>query len=184
MRFGYEGASTNEIARLAHVSKRDLYAHFPNKRAMLEGCVAARVERMRAPRDLPVPDTEAALRATLAAYGMAMLRELSRPEVLATFRLAVANAETAPDVGQTIDRFGRTEVLGDLVALLQAVCANGLLRGDPAQIADVFHALMMQRGVMVRMLMRVAEPPDEADLRARAELAVSVVWRLYGAAKT
>ena len=35
MRLGYGGASTSEIARLAQVSKRDLYAQFGSKHAML-----------------------------------------------------------------------------------------------------------------------------------------------------
>ena len=47
MRLGYGGTSTAEIARLARVSKRDLYANFSSKQAKLAACVTERAERMR-----------------------------------------------------------------------------------------------------------------------------------------
>jgi AcrR family transcriptional regulator len=181
MRSGYDGAKTSEIARLARVSKRDLYAHFPGKQAMVAACVTERAERMRGPLNLPVPDNPAALRQTLINYGAAVLRELGRPEVLATYRLAILNAETAPDVGATLDRFGRAEATGGLVALLRAVRDRGLLAGaEPEPMSEVFLGVLMQGAILVRMLMRVVEPPNEAEARRRAALAADSLWRLYG----
>jgi AcrR family transcriptional regulator len=181
MRSGYDGARTSEIARLARVSKRDLYAHFPGKQAMLAACVTERAGRMRGPLNLPVPDSPAALRQTLINYGAAVLRELGRPEVLATYRLAILNAETAPDVGATLDRQGRTEATGGLVALLRAVRDRGLLAGaEPEPMSEVFLGVLMQGAILVRMLMRVVEPPNDAEARHRAELAADSLWRLFG----
>jgi AcrR family transcriptional regulator len=183
MQFGYEGANTNEIARLARVSKRDLYAHFPSKRAMLEGCVTEHVERMRRTLDLPTPDSEMALRETLVQFGMTLVRELSQPEVLATHRLAILNAEIAPDVAQTLDRFGRASTLEGLMAMLQPVRQRGLLTGtDTQEMAEVFFAILMRGGLLMRMVMRVMEAPTEAEARARAELAADSLWGLYGGA--
>jgi AcrR family transcriptional regulator len=183
MQLGYDGTSTAEIARLAHVSKRDLYVHFANKQAMLEACVTTRAERMRRPLTLPVPSHPAALREALVQYGMTVVREISQPEVLATFRLAILNAETAPDVALTLDRFGRAEATRALIALLRVVGERGLLAGaEPEVMAEVYVGVLMQGGILVRMLMRVAQPPSEADARYRAELATTTLWRLYGAA--
>ena len=47
MELGYAEASTLEIATRAQVSKRELYALFGNKQAMLAACIADRVGRMR-----------------------------------------------------------------------------------------------------------------------------------------
>ena len=44
---GFSGASTLEIARRAQVSKRDLYALFGSKHAMLTACIGERTRRMR-----------------------------------------------------------------------------------------------------------------------------------------
>ena len=49
---GYAGTGTREIAARARVSKRELYALFGDKRALLTACVMTRVERIRPPTDL------------------------------------------------------------------------------------------------------------------------------------
>jgi AcrR family transcriptional regulator len=181
MRSGYDGASTAEIARLAHVSKRDLYANFPGKQAMLAACVTKRAEQMRAPLNLPVPRDRAVLRETLIQYGATLVRELSRPEVLATYRLAILNAETAPDVAQTLDTFGRAESHSRLTGLLGAVRDAGLLTGaEPETMAEVFEAILLRGAFLVRLLMQVTEPPSEEEAVRRAELAASSLERLYG----
>src|SRR5215813_6482300 len=62
---GFSGASTLEIATRAQVSKRDLYALFGNKHAMLAACIRERTSRMRQPLDLaaPVPTSKEAVAA-------------------------------------------------------------------------------------------------------------------------
>jgi AcrR family transcriptional regulator len=181
MHSGYEGASTAEIARLAKVSKRDLYAHFPGKQAMLAACVTERAHRMRRPLLLPAPQDPSSLRETLVQYGMAVVRELSQPEVLATYRLAVLNAETAPDVALTLDQLGRADATGALTALLLTACRQGLLHGaEPEEMALIFNAILMRGGIQIRMLMRVANAPAEKDIRQRAEVAATCLWRLFG----
>jgi AcrR family transcriptional regulator len=181
--FGYEGTNTNDIARLARVSKRDLYAYFPSKRAMLEQCISERVDLLRLPIDFPVPDSAEKLRDTLVRFGITLLLGLSQPEVLSMHRLAIVNAEIAPDVAQTLDQFGRTGTIDGLVDFLQRVREHGLLAGAEAQeMAEVFLAILMRSGILMRMVMRVAEAPTETEARARAELAADSLLRLYGRA--
>jgi AcrR family transcriptional regulator len=183
MRFGYSGASTAQIARLARVSKRDLYTHFSSKQAMLAACVTERAQRMRAPLDLPPPTDRAGLRQTLMAFGMTLVREVSRPEVLATYRLAILEADNAPDVAMTLDRQGRESNAAALTALLAAARERGLLEvADPAETAALFISVLMGGGLLVRLLMRVAEVPTEQEARGRAEAAVACLLRTVGGA--
>ncbi|MGA3005114.1 MAG: TetR/AcrR family transcriptional regulator [Acetobacteraceae bacterium] len=183
MRLGYGGTSTAQIARLARVSKRDLYANFGSKQAMLASCVAERAERMRRPLDLPVPTDQDSLHRTLTEFGMAVVREVSRPEVLATYRLAILEAENAPDVAHTLDRHGREANNAALIELLSAASTQGLLgSGEPADMAGLFLSLLMGGGLLVRLLMRVAPPPGEAEAQQRAELAAKCLFGLYDAA--
>src|SRR5580658_3134174 len=181
MRHGYGGASTSQIARLAQVSKRDLYAYFGSKQAMLAHCVIERAERMRHQLRLPPPTDRAGLTETLIAYGTAVVLELSRPEVLATYRLAILEAENAPDVALTLDRQGRVENTEALIGLLTAARNRGLLSGgEPADMSDLFQGVLMSGGILVRMLMRVIAAPTEVEARRRAEVAVESLFRLYG----
>src|SRR5271169_3780690 len=64
---GYAETSTLEIARRAKISKRDLYANFSSKHAVLVACIKSRAERMRLPPDLPTPRTRQMLASTLPA---------------------------------------------------------------------------------------------------------------------
>jgi AcrR family transcriptional regulator len=181
MRLGYDGASTAQIARLARVSKRDLYAHFGSKQAMLAGCVRERSERMRRPLSLPKPTDRDSLQRILVEFGVAVVREVSRPEVLATYRLAIAEAENAPDIASTLDRHGRAANVEALIDLLTNAREQGLLTGgDPTEMAGLFLAVLMSWGILVRMLMRVAPAPSEAEARQRAETAASCLLRLHG----
>ena len=79
------------------------------------------------PLDLPVPHSREALTATLMAFGRTLLREVSRPEVLATHRLAIAEAEHAPELARTLDELGRRPTLAALAELLSAAQTRGLL---------------------------------------------------------
>jgi AcrR family transcriptional regulator len=181
MRLGFGGASTSEIARLAHVSKRDLYAHFGSKQAMLAGCVMKRAEQMRLPLALPAPTDRDSLRRILIEFGCATIREVSRPEVLATYRLAIMEAENAPDVAATLDQHGRAANHAALEALLETACARGLLAGaEPAVMAELFLAVLMRNGMLVRLLMRLVPAPDEAETRLRADAAADWLLRCHG----
>jgi len=181
MRLGYGGTSTAQIARLARVSKRDLYAHFGSKQAMLAGCVAERAARMRRPLDLPTPGDRNSLHRTLIEFGVVVVRELSRPEVLATYRLAIVEVDNAPDLAITLDRHGRAANVEALIGLLTTARAQGLLdEGEPAEMARLFLSLLMGGGLLVRLLMRVATPPTEAEARQRAETSADILLRLHG----
>jgi AcrR family transcriptional regulator len=181
MRLGYGGASTAQIARLARVSKRDLYAQFGSKQAMLAGCVIERASRMRQPLELPAPSDPENLRQILIGFGTAMVREISRPEVLAVYRLAILEAEDAPDVAATLDRHGRAATAEGLARLMAIAQDRDLLDGaTPREMAGLFLGVLMSDGILVRMLMRVAIAPTDADCARRAETAADCVARLYG----
>jgi AcrR family transcriptional regulator len=78
---GFADASTLEIATRAQASKRDLYAVFDSKQAMLAACITERAHRMRQPLNLAseVPESREALEATLVQFGKSILRGLSDP---------------------------------------------------------------------------------------------------------
>ena len=179
MHHGYAGTSTLEIATRAKVSKRDLYSLFGSKQAMLGACIQERAERMRLPLHLPPPRTPEALRMTLERFGTTLLREASRPEVLAVFRLAIAEAERSPDIARTLEDAGRIATMAKLGELMGAAQAAGLLgAGDPRDLAGLFFAVLWG-GLHVRLLLRVADPPDEAQAARQARAATDALVRLY-----
>jgi AcrR family transcriptional regulator len=179
MELGYTATSMLEIATRAKVSKRDLYANFASKQAVLLACIATRAARMRLPAAIPVPTGRKMLVATLATFGATVIREVSQPAVMAMFRLAIAEAEHAPEVAETLGN-SRLVTRGALADLLAHAQASGILgRGDPAQMMEQFFALLWG-DFMVSRLLGVAAPLTPAEIARRADAATEVFLRLYG----
>jgi AcrR family transcriptional regulator len=72
---GFCSTSMLDIVTRARVSKRDLYALFTNKHAVLAACISERAQRMRRPLDptTPVPQTRDALATLLVELGVSIL---------------------------------------------------------------------------------------------------------------
>jgi AcrR family transcriptional regulator len=91
------------------VSKRDLYALFKNKHAVLAACIGERTQQMRLPLDpaVPIPQTRSALEALLVELGVSILKTVCHPQVLTVFRLAIAESDRAPEIARALDNSGR-----------------------------------------------------------------------------
>ncbi len=177
-RNGYTQASTLEIATRAKVSKRDLYALVGKKEDMLIACITERATRLKWPQDAPPPRDREALTKALERFGVQLLWEVTDPTVVSIFRLAIAEAERAPEVAHTLDRIGRAASRDALGALLTQAKASGLVRGDTAEMGRRFSALLWG-DLMLGLLLCVAERPGERALKQQAHQATEAFMRLY-----
>ena len=176
---GYAGTSTLEIARRAKISKRDLYANFPNKQALLLACISKRAARMRLSPDLPAPRSRDMLRQILVGFGATVIREVTHPAVIAIYRLAIAEAERSPDVAAILNasRLANRNALAELLGRAQA---SGILgHGDPRQMMERFFGLLWGDLMLNRLLGAVGVPiGEEIDRRARG--AAEAFLKLHG----
>ena len=176
---GYAETSTLEIARRAKISKRDLYANFSSKHAVLVACIKSRVERMRLLPDLPTPRTRQMLASTLTSFASNLVREVSYPSVIATFRLAIAEATRSPEIAKALDSAGRDATRRSLAELLARAQAAGLIGpADPTEMAWQYLGLVWE-GLMVGLLLGVEPPPEAAEGRRRAAKATAAFMQLY-----
>jgi AcrR family transcriptional regulator len=175
---GYAETSTLEIARRAKISKRDLYANFSSKHAVLVACIKSRAERMRLPPDLPTPRTRQMLASTLTSFASNLVREVSHPSVIATFRLAIAEATRSPEIAQALDIAGRDATRGALAELLASAQSAGLIGpGEPTEMAWQYLGLLWE-GLMVGLLLGVAATPKPAEAERRATKATAAFMQL------
>ena len=177
---GYAQTSMLEIATRARVSKRGLYALVGAKHDMLAACITERAGRMRPPADMPEPLDRESLASVLAAFGERLLCEVSDPAVLGVFRLAIAEAERAPEVARALDSIGRAAARRELASVLGKARARGLVDGDPAEMATRFLALLWG-DLMMDLLLRLADPPTPEEAGRRAHDAASAFLRLQPA---
>jgi len=170
---GFSSTSMLDIVTRARVSKRDLYALFNNKHAVLAACISERAQRMRRPLDptIPVPQTRDGLATLLVELGVSILKTVCHPEVLTVFRLAIAESDRAPEIARTLDSSGREANQKALTELLRKAQARGLvLAGDPAVLA-VRYLDVLWGDLLIRLLMRVREAPKEREIEVRARAA-------------
>lgn len=177
-RHGYVQASTLEIATRAKVSKRDLYALVGKKEDMLIACITERATRLEWPHDVPAPRDREALTKALERFGYQLLWEITDPTVVSIFRLAIAEAERAPEVAHILDDIGRAASRDALGALLTQAKASGLVGGDAAEMGRRFSALLWG-DLMSGLLLCVAERPSKRALKQQAHQATEAFMRLY-----
>lgn len=177
MKKGYFETSMLDIATRAKISKRDLYAMYPNKQAVVEAIISNRAERMRLPLDLPAPSSRQVLAATLGAYGTTVLREVSQPAVTSMFRLGIAEAERSPDVASalSVSRLASRSAVAKL--LIEAQAADILKAGDAKQMTEVYFGLLWGDLQIDRLL--GATMPSLAEIEDRALKAVDAFLRLF-----
>lgn len=180
--FGFEGASTLEIATRAKVSKRELYALFADKQSIVVECIRWRTRQMQLPLALPRPATPQALSMTLAKFGTALMTAVCEPDVLTVFRFAVAEAQRTPEIARALNERGwepSREIFIDLVGKAQE---DKLLQSaPPAEISDFFFSLLWGN-LMLRLLMGLAKPPTPAELEQRGKRAAARVMATYAKA--
>jgi AcrR family transcriptional regulator len=182
MERGFAETSTLEIATRAKASKRELYAHFGSKQEILAACIGERAKRMRMPADLPAPADRETLARTLTAFGSNFLREISDPTVVAVFRLAIAEAIRASEVGRALNDAGIAAGRTALRELMTRARTARLLNGEPAEMAE--HLVGLLWGTqMMRLLLGVADRPSPREVARRAEAATAVLLRAYSGAR-
>jgi len=174
---GYAEASTLEIATRARVSKRELYTLFGSQQAILAACIADRVQSMQIAPKLPQARSREALATILIELGAGVLREVSDPVVVTVFRLAISEAQRAPEVAQTLET-GRQTVRNVVQGVIAQAQSNGLLGpGDPVNLSAQFLSLLWG-DLMVSMLLRVRDTPGPTEIERRARKAAADFLRL------
>jgi AcrR family transcriptional regulator len=176
---GYASTSMLEVATLARVSKRDLYSHFPSKEAVLLACIADRAARMQLAPDLPAPTDRKTLASILIGLGTTVIREVCDPAVTAVYRVAIGEAQRAPDVAKILNvpRLANRKALS---ALLAAAQTSGILgEGDPSAMMEDFFALLWG-DLLLSRVMGTAGVPARAEIDRRAMRASELFFKLHG----
>ena len=178
MEGGYAQTSTLEIATRARVSKRELYALFGNKEAMLVACITERAQRLKAPADLPELRNKEILTEVLTTFGTTLLTETTDPVVVAVFRLAISETVHAPKVAQALETIARKPTRDALRAIMTKAKSAGLLSGDAEPMVEKFLGLLWG-DLMTGLLLQAAGRPTATEIARRAREATIALLKIY-----
>ena len=177
---GYHGASMDEVARVAAVSKQTVYKHFADKERLFTEIVMSAVDEagdsvLQRASDL---GSTRDLGADLSALAREQLARVLQPRLIQLRRLVIGEAGRFPELGRIFYERGGARSAGVLAGAFEQLAARGLLAlDDPALAAAHFNWLTMAAPVNRAMLLgdeaipTVAEQRRYADGGARAFLA-------------
>ncbi|MGD0642413.1 MAG: TetR/AcrR family transcriptional regulator, partial [Roseiarcus sp.] len=153
---GFDGASMNDIARAAGVSKGTLYAYFDSKEQLFEALI--REERSQQAERLcafPIDHIDPA--SQLHGFGRRLVEMMARPENVAQVRVVIAATGRFPRLGQAFYDAGPRYGVQQLAARLQGFVASGALEiCDVERAARQFIDLCLS-GVHKRLLFGVVD---------------------------
>lgn len=160
------GASLEEIARRAGVSKQTVYNQFGSKEELLREAVSRKCSLLTAP--LTDPRAGARLEDTLAAYARTLMDMFQSPERRAVMRMAIAASGEYPQAAEIVYRAGPYAARERLAAFLKRESDAGHLAiPDPVQAAEFFGG-MAAGHLQLRGLYDLPREHDDAALDRRA----------------
>lgn len=176
---GFEGASVDEIARAAGVSKATLYSYFPDKRLLFME-VATTECQQQAQSALDNIDMAASPREVLTQTGLHFLRFITSDLGQRIFRICVAESDRFPELGQKFYNSGPAVFRAEMAAYFKQAEARGELRmADPILAADQFGELC-KADVWPRLVFGVTRQVTEAELNRVVNGAVETFMARYG----
>ena len=185
LRQGFLGASMDEVAALASVSKQTLYKQFANKEALFIGVVQSMTGAAsgRVQAAMIEPGDPAEVSEQLHAHAYRLLDIVLTPRLLQLRRLVIGEASRFPELGRALYDGGP----GSSIAILAATFARWAERGlliveDPAMAASHFNWLIMAEPINQAMFRGDNPFPDAASRKAHVAGGVRVFLAAYGAA--
>lgn len=176
---GFEGASVDDIARAAGVSKATLYSYFPDKRLLFMEVARSECARQA---DAPMDLTEACCspRAVLSAAARHILSASLSDFGIRMFRICVAESDRFPDLGRQFYESGPMMVRGKIRDYLQKATAKGDLQIEDFDLAADQFAELCRADLVPRLLFNIDTSFSEADRQRVINGAVETFLARYG----
>ena len=179
MDLGFDGASMNEIARSAGVSKGTLYVYFADKNRLFEAIVAEEtLERDKVIFDFdPGCDVET----TLRKFGQAYISLQCRPGGGSSVRTVMAIAERMPEVGRRFYENVLAKTINRLADYLKLHVRPGDLAIDDCQLAASQFIQMCQATLFLPYVFQAAPAPSADRIAQVVDSATRMFLAAYRA---
>lgn len=180
MRDGFEGASVDEIAREAGVSKATLYSYFPDKRLLFMEVAKSecgrqaesacdRIALAGPPADVLYDAASKMTRFFISGFGRQV------------FRMCVAESDRFPELGREFYASGPMMVHEMLVAYLTEAVAQGYLVIDDIELAAAQFPELCKAGIHMPLVLGLKTEFTDEEIDRVIRGAVDTFMARYGA---
>ncbi|MGO4518811.1 TetR/AcrR family transcriptional regulator [Terriglobus sp. 2YAB30_2] len=184
LKSGYLGASMDEIAAIAQVSKQTVYKQFSSKEALFVGIVTSMTGTAGDTVHNNVPElTEGGdLSEYLQRYALRQLTVVLTPPIMQLRRLVIGEVSRFPELARVLYERGPQRAMAIFATILTDLAARGRLKiDDPKAAASHFNWLVMSEPLNRAMLLGDDAIPKPAALRRHVAESVRVFLAAYGA---
>ncbi|MEM6824278.1 MAG: TetR/AcrR family transcriptional regulator [Pseudomonadota bacterium] len=182
LRDGFEGASVDDIAREAGVSKATLYNYFPDKRILFIEVAKAECCRQEEATDkmiaMSAPPAEA-----LRVAAERMMRLILSPFGRNVFKICVAESDRFPELGREFWESGPARVRAKMIDYFRQAMDRGELLIDDTDLAADQFAELCKSDLFPKLMFGIQDRFSDAEIARVADGAVATFMARYGAAK-
>ena len=176
---GFEGASVDDIARAAGVSKATLYSYFPDKRLLF--MEVARTECLRqAEESMELIDTCAPPRDVLFMAARRMIGFILSRFGQQVFRLCVAEADRFPELGRHFYESGPMVVRARMRDYFADAVERGELQITDFDLAADQFAELCKADLFPRLVFNIDSAFSDAEIERVIGGAVETFMARYG----
>jgi len=177
---GFEGASVDDIARAAGVSKATLYNYFPDKRLLFIEMARIACERMADETVDRIDDTNP-VREVLTFVAGELISFLTSRFGLQVFRICVAESDRFPELGRAFYESGPVLGRDRLVEYFAKAVADGQLEIDDLNLAAEQFSELCKTRVWIRAVFGVQTEVGAAEIDLIARETVETFLARYEA---
>ncbi|MGH3733193.1 MAG: TetR/AcrR family transcriptional regulator [Acidimicrobiales bacterium] len=179
---GYEGATMEDVAVSAGVSKQTVYKHFADKQSLFADIVLSTTDDMNAIVGLIAESLSATsdVARDLTYLAETFLTALMQPGVLQLRRLVISTADRFPDISSAWYEMGFERALGALSSSFESLSDRQLLAvDDPMAAAEHFVGMLFWIPVNRAMFTGDDEYAATHDLASVARSATAAFTNAY-----
>ncbi|WP_166416898.1 TetR/AcrR family transcriptional regulator [Cochlodiniinecator piscidefendens] len=176
---GFEGASVDDIAKAANVSKATLYSYFPDKQILfLEVCRQQCAEQAEAALDLS--NCDMTIEEILLIAARTLVGFIVSPFAQNITRIAIAEADRFPEFAREFYKSGPGLAHDRLVDILsEAVLRRRLVIDDIGLAAHQFLVLCKSE-LWAQVHYKIIDVPDDAQIERIVQSTVQMFLARYG----
>ena len=178
---GFEGASVDDIAREAGISKATMYRYFPDKAALFRAVMSRECSR-QAGASVAVADCGAPVEQVLLDFATRHLDFVLSDFAIDAFRTAVAESARFPALAKDFHDRRLSKARESLAPVLAAAALRGELSIDDLDVAAARFLALCKSDLFFLRLFGVRGPLSPDEVAAQARGTVDAFLKIYAPA--
>ena len=180
LRDGFDGASMNDVARVAGVSKGTLYVYFDNKEDLFEAMIRQE-RRTQAERVCVFDADDHDVRAVLTRFATGLMDLHMRQDTVAHLRIVLAISGKFPRFGQAFYEAGPGYGIALLAKYLAKQVDAGVLAMDDPEMAAAQFLELAHAGLLKPLIFQVASHLPAEKIARHIASSVDMFLAYYAA---